>query len=184
MFCPNCSTPIPEAHQICPSCGTTVIQQPAAQKPMKWFKYLIYFSLWSRFVIYIFTGMYIISGYRFFGYTDSIYSLIPGQSTVDFIYGIACIFIGFYTIVTRFQLAQFCRNAPKMLYGIYFLDFMFSLFYLIASAAITLIPFAQLSDTPMIGQIAMEMIYHLVAVAMMIVINAIYFGKRREMFVR
>ena len=184
MFCPNCGTPVSEAYQACPSCGTAVIlQQPAAQMPMKWFKFLIYFSLWGRFIIYNFTAMSVMSGSRFFGYADTIYSLFPGQSIIDFVYGIGCILIGIYTLVTRFRLAQFFRNASKMLYGVYFLDIIFSLFYLIATASITLIPFAQLSDTPMMGQIAMQMVCHIIAAALLLLVNMIYFRKRREMFV-
>lgn len=230
MFCPNCGTPIPEAHQACPSCGTptpqnlkqepaapqphtycracgtpipagqpacancgtAVVQQstPAAysqqsypqqpypqqpyapQKPMGWFKFLIYFSLWAGAILNIISGLSTFISVV----TYSTYSLFPGQIAVDVIYGIVCILLGVYTIVTRFQLARFRKNAPMMLHSIYILSIAFSVIYLIATSAVTMIPLSQFLNAQMIGSFGGSIA--------MIVINVIYFGKRSDMFVR
>lgn len=187
MFCPNCGTPIPAGQPACSNCGTAVAQQPnpaaypqqpypqppyAPQKPMNWFKFLIYFSLWAGGILNIISGLSLFSSVL----VGSAYSLFPGQSAVDIIYGIACILLGIYTIVTRFQLARFRKNAPMMLHGVYILNILFSLIYLFATSAVTLIPLSMLFNAQMVGQF--------VGAAVMIVINVIYFGKRRDMFVR
>ncbi|MBE6932052.1 MAG: zinc ribbon domain-containing protein [Ruminococcaceae bacterium] len=240
MFCPNCGTPVPEAHQACPSCGTptpqnlkpeptppqqtysycracgtpipagqpacancgtAVLQQstpaaypqqaypqqsypqqpypqqiPPVQKPMKWFKFLIYFSLWAGAVLTLITGVSSLFGLQYGGMSDYVYAAYGAQRFVDIVYGMICIALGVFMIVTRFRLAAFRSNAPAMLYGVYALNTIVPLIYIFATATVTMIPLSDYLDAQTISSI--------VTSAIMIVINVIYFGKRRDMFVR
>lgn len=175
-YCRACGTPIPAGQPACSNCGTAVVQQPyTAQKPMNWFKFLIYFSLWAGGIINIISGFSTMFGLHYAEFAEATYRFFPGQRTVDILYGIVCILMGIYAIVTRFQLARFRKNAPAILYGMYALYIVFPCMYLFATAAVTLIPLMQLIDAEMIGQ--------LIGTAVMIVVNVIYFGKRRDMFI-
>lgn len=188
MFYPNCGTSTPAGQSVCSNCGTAVMhQQPItdifSQQPyaprmsMGWYKFLIYFCLWVGAILTFITGISYLFGFQQGGMTDCAFAVYSvEQFFVDTIYGIVCIALGIFMIVTRFRLARFRANALALLYCVYALNTVIPLLYILATSAVTMLPLSWLFDAQTISMIV-------VSVAM-IVINVIYFRKRREMFVR
>lgn len=185
-FCQACGSQISTDLQACPNCGAPAMQRPmsanidpyAVQKPMKWFKFLIYFALWLGGISTILTGISTMLGlsYASAGADASmVYAIYPLLQPVDLVYGAICIILGCFTIVTRYQLARFRKNALVFLYCMYALNFVIPCIFTIIQAICINISIMQIFTSTLIGQF--------VGTGVAITLNVIYFNKRRHLFV-
>ena len=145
---------------------------------MKWFKFLIYFSLWAGAVVSLSSGILSVTGLTYSVYGNGttasfVYSCYgPGLKVLDVIYGILNIAIAVFFIYTRFRLAQFRKDGPLCLYIIYGAEIVVSVVYLIGVSLIT-----------GVNAISSDTVSSIVTGIIMIIINRIYFRKRSHMFV-
>lgn len=148
--------------------------------PMKWYKFLIYFSLFAGAVLNFISGIMCMNGTQYEGdgiTADMVYAFYDGLKETDMIFGIACIVSAVLLIYTRFLLAGYKRNAPMMVTVSYAFTCVASLIYVIAVSVILSNAGIDASET-----ISSE-IPSLIGAAVMIVVNYIYFNKRKALFV-
>jgi len=210
-FCPRCGVQCADEAAFCSNCGTVFAaqqpnpthpnygQQPGYNQqvgynqqppqpnfvdmPMKWHKFLIYFSLWASGISNILVGIMYLSGkwYDFVngeGASSIVYNVIDGLKTVDIMYGMFAIALGVFAIFTRFQLAGFKATAPKMLTALYAGTAVISLIYFLAASSIIEKASGGLADFDNSGMLA-----SILGTVVGIVINTIYYKKRQHMFV-
>ena len=144
--------------------------------PLKWHKFLIYFSLWVdaiqtlRYSVAFFTGaVYGEVGRRF-------YQVFPAMQLVDGTYGLVLVGVSAFQIYTRFQLAAFKRNAPQKLLILSALSPVIQWPYLIILSTVTGVALSNVhSLSRFISELAGAVIF--------VVLNKIYYDKRKELFV-
>ena len=149
------------------------------QLPMKWYKFLIYFSLFAAAVINIISGLAAITGGQYGVDTELIYKNVPGLQTIDVLYGIALIGMGILALVTRSQLKNFRVNGPKLVSVLYGAGGAVSLIYVIAVSTAM--------QNSLLGSFYnpdySSYIVNLITTVVVLICNIIYFNKRKHLFV-
>ncbi len=155
---------------------------PSAPSPddysMKWHKFLIYFALWLSAVLNIVSafGYFTGSAYNASGASASrVYSTFPGLKGVDIFMGICLLAIGVMALVTRFALAGYKQNGPKMLLILYGINLVVPVLYLILASTTTGLSIAQLTGTSTWTSLITSLV--------MIFANKVYYDKRAALFV-
>lgn len=207
MFCRFCGKEIPEGGKFCINCGRSIEntetpnqsesgqqvispmpenasspESPAAEYPMKWFKFLIYFQLFANAVIMLFTAISSIFGLQYDGDAELIYYIAPGLKVVDVIYGIVCLALMAGAIVVRQKLAHYRKNAPVLYIGFVTAGSVIGLIYTFAAMAVTgVISPSALGESLVL--ISAAVLGTLIGVGIFIPLNYIYFKKRKELFI-
>ena len=189
MICPNCNTNVPDGAAFCPTCGVMLTQQPPQQPygaydpnqpnpygappmpPMKWYKFLIYFSLFAGGILNILFGLRAFLSMFTDADTIAIYNRFPILRVSDMIVALLAIAMGAIAFYTRGRLAKFCANGPKLLTTLYTLDAIAGLITLLA--VVVVLPGTDISSQ--VGSIAGSVA--------LIFINRAYFKKRAYLFV-
>lgn len=205
MFCPKCGAQIADDVTFCAYCGNAVqpaannqpsngyqppvynqypnsyqqpmnYQQPPYQQPMKWFKFLIYFGLWAGAVVNALSGFGLLTGGAYSGAADYVYMVFSGLQAVDVLFGLVMLALAAFGIFTRFRLAGFHKNGPKMLTYTYVFGMAASLLYLVAVFVVV----------PGIGDYMnfTSYITSSITSVIMIFVNKDYFGKRAALFTK
>ena len=145
---------------------------------MKWFKFLIYFSLPVGAALNFFNGILFLSGQIYTAQTgaqvspEMVYLVYPGMRAADILYGLFIFAIAGFAIFTRFQLAKYKANGPKCLYICYGAGAGAALLYAIASSAIT-----------GLNALDSNTVISIMTPIVLIAVNMTYFNKRKAMFV-
>lgn len=132
-------------------------QTQPVEHPMKWHKFLIYFSLWASAVINLLQGINMIS------YTS--YHVLNG------VYGVVLIVIAVMCIVTRFALAGYKANGPKLLTTMYVVSAIASLVFSLLVGSIN----GTSMDSTVISNVASSLVWAFV--------NRSYYAKRSDLFI-
>ncbi len=146
-----------------------------AQKyKLKYYKFLIYFFLWASAILTFAAGILQLSGlvWELSGVAAAeIYAVMPAYRVVDISYGGMQILVAIMTIVARFKLARFKKSAPVFYIILLVISMIMPIIYAIASAIILEVGFLEIFDfAGCIGNI------------IGIIVNSIYFGKRKSLF--
>lgn len=159
-------------------------QQPARPVPadpkndprgMKWFKFILYFQLFANALINLANAVAVFTGAHYQGSADLVYSVFPAQHTVDIVYGILCLALAAFGVYTRFRLSAFRRNGPGLYLGVIAANILVPVLYMLLSSLVTHIPLTSLLDVNSIASLAANII--------MLVVNKIYFDRRKDLFV-
>ena len=146
------------------------------EMPMKWHKFLIYFSLWMGALGCLVTAFQLMTGAHYgSGMADMVYSYFKALKTVDVIFGLLYIAIGIFMIYTHFQLSNLKIGAPRKLTLVYILQLAGSIGYILLAASIINVSLAEVVDSQMIASLLTSVV--------MIFVNRVYYGKRSHMFV-
>ncbi len=148
------------------------MQDQEVRFPMKWHKFLIYFSLWLGAIMNLIFGIVMLAGGQYGGYAAYVYEAFPVLRVVDILMGLVMIALAALCVVARFALAKYRRKGPGLLQLVYAVSALSYLIYLIV--AVTSIGGSNIGAQPWI--------YLGVSVFMMIV-NRIYYQKRAMLFV-
>lgn len=210
MYCKNCGAQIPDAATFCPSCGTqNAVQQPSystpqqdysapqqnyyasqqnyyaqpaapvqPEQPMKWFKFLIYFSLFLSALLNLISGIQMLTGAQYGDEAELVYAFFGSLKTIDVIMGIVLLAIVAFTIYVRFRLSGFKKDGPKLLTVLYIAVLAWGILYII-------LVMSQLSDLGVgVGDILTpSVITNMLTSVVMVIVNKIYFDKRKHLFV-
>jgi len=153
---------------------------------MKWFKFLIYFSLFAGAILNAATGASLLTGsiYEMRGGVDpdAVYAILPDMKTVDMAYGVFAILIAVMGIVTRFMLSGFSKNGPKMYLAMLILSIVASLIYSIAADSILSEFYKDIGSTNDVSLLSENLPSAFTSFAML-VCNITYFKKRQHLFV-
>lgn len=130
--------------------------QPKIEYGMKWYKFLIYFALFAGAVLNCVMGIMALSGKI---YEAKLWAII---------YGLALVGLAVFAIVTRFLLAKFKKSGPICLYVLYIIS-------PILEITGPQILHENLTNTSDIASMGASMI--------MLIVNIVYFKKRKSLFI-
>ena len=188
-FCGSCGAPLPDENlKFCPRCGaSTDGETPTPQNsipvieevkyPMKWFKFLIYFGLFVGAIANAAFGVLYLTGFIYDissgeeGVHELVYAFFSNLKTVDVVFGVLFIALAVFGIYTRFRLAGYKKNGPACLIATYAASAIISFAYML----IVCIILGDFSDSDF-GSIVTSIA--------MIVLNYIYFKKRKSLFTK
>ena len=194
-FCPNCGSAVEQPVRQEPvqqpeQPAQPVYQQPVYQQPvqapiddkyqgypMKWYKFLVYFSLWAGVLINAISGIRMLTGANYGGNADTVYRVFPAMRTCDIICGILLLGIAVLGIITAVKLLKLAAVGPKLLTALYVVNIIVSIIYIVFALSATK-GMLSLSDVLDAGTVA-----GLVVSVIMIIVNSIYFKKRESIFV-
>ena len=176
-FCPNCGEKCGDGETLgFPDDGTGEASSVCRENryPMKWHKFLMVVMIISA-VLTVINGMGLLSGITYKTWdldAEIFYETYPGMKACDIFYGIALISVGVFQVIVRNRLKQFCRNAPLSMQVMYGLAIASGLIYMLwASYAVGISMF----DSSYMGSVGSS--------AVLLIINSIYYSKRKDLFV-
>ena len=140
-------------------------------RPMKWYKFLIYFSLVLTGFANIWTGVEAVLGmqYETKSQAAQVYAVYPGLHVLDIIYG-------GYALIVRQYLAGFKAKGPKMLLSMYIVSLVIEVAYIVASSLISGVNLLTASES------GTMLISSMIVSLFMIGANKVYFDKRAHLF--
>ena len=144
--------------------------------PMKWYKFLIYFSLFASCVGGVISGILLIAGKAYGEESELIYLFFGELRIVDLLSGIVMIALGVMAIFVRQKLVQFRKDAPSYLLIFLSISTAHSAARLILTAALA-------GDIFFSSSLAGSYVLGLVLSVLMIALNNVYFKKRAALFV-
>lgn len=117
MFCSKCGKPLEAGQTVCSECGAGLsVNTPAPiNRPMKWYKALIYFILFLSAFTYALEAV----KHLFFSGMAPYYKSIPLFLVADIAFGIWAVAIVVLSLVARSSLARFKKNGPTMILTYY-----------------------------------------------------------------
>lgn len=186
MFCPKCGAQLPESASFCGACGAQVPLQESAvsplrpEYPMKWYKFLIYFSLFAGAILNILTGLQYFMGtpYVSQGVTpqdlQQAYAMFPSLQMIDFVYGAACVGVGIFGFFVRSALKNYEQSGPAKLYVLYACLGIFPVVYNYAVCM-------ALGES--FSLVLGECVGDLLGQGLILLLNFVYFKKRKDLFV-
>ncbi len=139
-------------------------------KPMKWYNFLIYFSLWAGGILgLIYSFLYIGNAVNL-----KLYWSFYGTEVLDRVYGVILGAVSAFQIYVRFRLAQYRENAPFLLNLLYFGSSVISALYVLVLSIMVGMPLFECIKSA---------IADLISGLIVAVPNYIYFKKRKHLFV-
>ena len=200
-ICPNpsCRALQNSNSKFCGICGTKrpdglsySNQVNSYLQGMKYYKFVIYVQLIFAPIIGIVTALMYFFGtiYDFYyaylnksvyqtmsnlNISEWVYSYYDGLRSVDIFFGIMLICLAVFNIYTRSQLVKYKRNAPTLFLVSIILSYVIGFVYNLLVANYTEAPLMNVSIPYAIG--------YIIGVIVFVVLNKIYFDKRRYLFV-
>lgn len=140
-----------------------------------WFKFIVYVQLFLSALMSLYNAITFLTGSLYGGELAKalVYSFYSGLQAVDVIAGIVCLGIAALTIVTRFQLTGLKKSGPAMYFAVYIANIVVSLLYIIIVCGCIVKDFSMLSAS---------IFSSIISSVVFLVINIIYFGKRKLVF--
>lgn len=193
MYCKKCGSFVQDGQRFCPICGTEITVEQQTQQfsnpmnnqanysfrpepSMKWFKFLIYFSLFAAAVLNAINGINLLTGSIYDGYAELVYEVYDGLQLIDTVVGLLSFALAAFCVYTRYRLAGFYQNGPKTLTYLYIFNIVINLVYLIGLTSIVGSEILESSDySSFVSGIATSIVY--------IFINKSYFSKREYLFI-
>ena len=155
-------------------------QKPAhPAMPMKWYKFLIYFSLILTGLSNMYTGVQAVMGmqYETKDQAAQVYAAYPGLHILDIVYGILLVVLGVFALIVRQQLAAYRAKGPKYLLIMYIASLVLMLFYIGVGSILS-------GVNLMAAESGMQLITSILVSLFMIGANKVYFDKRAHLFTR
>ncbi|MDE5994056.1 MAG: zinc ribbon domain-containing protein [Oscillospiraceae bacterium] len=198
MFCKNCGNLISEADKFCQSCGAPIAQdtiapasqtsetlesqvsQQAVQNPigMKWYKFVVNVQLFLSMLMCVYNGYMYLSGTMYGGEEEReiVYTVFPKLKTLDIVFGIIyIIYIGFLIII-RYRLVKFKKNAPTLYILNFLIQNVLEWVWVVNANSYVSKSGSDLSFS------SSDMVFRLIFCLIYILLNIVYFRKRKFMF--
>ena len=173
--CVRCGATMPDGRNICPHCGTTVQYRDNhgyPEMPMKWYKFLVYFSLIFGSVLGFLGGFInfvesctLLLDYPFFGFLGIIYA---GCTIIFAIYG----------LFVRYQLKHYRRFAPYFYYTLLVVPPIVELIYTFLTYVIYALFYRYIPSGTMF-----PVFLSVSSNAAILACSIVYFHKRRHLFI-
>ena len=182
--CRQCGSEVGFMEKRCPRCGSDDLEDIIEGAPadradpsgysLKWHKFLMVVLILGGILTMI-SGISWIAGlvYRQTGADAAdVYRYFPDLKTYDMVYGAFCLVLGVLQIYVRNRLNGFCENGPKMFMVYYLLGIAGQVLYAVTVSSVIRMNAANAS---LYGNVAGSIV--------MMIINYIYYNKRKELFV-
>ena len=173
-YCPHCGALnenySPDMEPEKPDSGERPMQDHLNDHPMKWHRFLMVVMIIGA-ILTILNGFNTFTGASYGSYVNSVYDAYPDLKTADTFYGIAAIALGVFQIIVRNRLNRFERSGPGSFTVFYILAIAIDVIYKVSASSITGVSLAELGIGSAIGT------------AVMMIINGVYYSKRKDMFV-
>lgn len=129
--------------------------QPKPEFPMKWHKFMIYFSLWAGAVISLVNAWIYFTGSHYGDASDArmVYAFYKGLKPVDVLFGILMLASAVAYIVARFKLAKLQRSGVKMVVALPVIMAVLSIGYILAASGVTGLSVGELMDSSSVGSL-------------------------------
>lgn len=149
-------------------------QSQERNRPMRmgWYNFLIYFALWVSAVSNVWNGLQMATGLVYGDDAALVYGYLPSLQIADILYGVFLLLCAAFGIYTRFMLAQYRKIGPTCLYVLYAAVTVMPLVY---TAFVGAMLGANMLDADTLSSAAVG--------AVMLVVNILYFRKRKDLFV-
>ncbi len=170
------------------NCGDYKTEDSSSAQPetsMKWFKFLIYFSLFAGAVGSLFSAISYLTGFMYLSedgtvIADLVYQVFPRLKTVDLVFAFYYLAMAAFMVYTRFQLSSFKKRGPKLVTVLYVAEAVSYVLYVVMVAFAVegngFIDVSSIVDGASVGSTIVTSIA-------MAVVNHIYFKKRAHLFV-
>lgn len=199
--CKNCYMPLGVTQTECSNCGalnplpqgaysTQANRVPFELSPesysMKWFKFVIYFQLFASCVLSVINGVGLLNGVNYGGMMDQLYEKCPTLKDADSFYAIASFLMAGFALVVRFRLAGYHRDGPVLYLVMLVANVVVVGIYALMIDGVGSVTIG--SGFPYYDYTVFEfdawpsVISSFVSSGVLFVCNAIYFGKRSELF--
>ncbi len=148
--------------------------------PMKWYKFLIYFSLILTGLSNMYTGVQAVMGMQYGTKEQSaqVYAVYPGLHILDIVYGVLLIILGVFVFIVRQQLAGYRAKGPKYLLIMYIASLVLEIFYIGVGSLLSGVNLLTSSES------GIMLISSILVSLFMIGANKVYFDKRAHLFTR
>ena len=147
---------------------------PVIDKPMKWYKFLVYFALWAGAIVNFSSAVYGILGIPEGKDEQVFYSYVYGYETFKCVTGIFLLGFVAFQIYTCIQLLGYRKKAPFLINAVYFSILAYELISVIIISLMV-----NASAVKLVGTIIGLFIVYVPVCAL----NAVYFYKRKHLFV-
>lgn len=205
-ICPNpaCNAPQKSNSKYCEKCGTKrPFDQPVSaqanyySQSMKWYKFVINVQLIFAAIIDALTGLLYLLGKfydLYYAYlfkstyqtmsdfnsieniSEQIYYHYDGLRSIDIFFGIMLICLAVFNIYVKSQLVKYKRNAPTL--------FLFNVILINVIGFVYMLLVANYTQPPFKVPVTISsVIIQIIGVTVWVVLNKIYFDKRRHLFV-
>lgn len=147
---------------------------------MKWFKFVIYCQLFLNALANIINGFRVMTGSHYDTTSkqlDFIYNKFDGLKILDVSAGIFMVILGVLALITRFVLAGYKKHGPAMYIGLLIANIAICIIYVAGASFIVSSVVPGASSVPEYTYIT------LVTNLTLLVLNIIYFKKRKHLFV-
>lgn len=194
MYCSRCGENNDNSAKFCRKCGAPLVQNQnnapirenlqmntytTSQKTqgMKWYKFIIYVQLILLPLSEIVNCYLTFSKKKLGDYTYYIYSFSPGIRMLDIFSCLAGIVILVAAIYVRMQLAGFKKGAPQKYLLLLVGQTARGIIYILGLSVL-------LNDISGIGYSTSFEWLQIVSLIVMVIVNHIYFDKRKQYFVK
>lgn len=151
-------------------------QMNNAEMNMGWFKFTIYFQLFANALLNLFNGVSYLTGYLYGGNSALVYTVYPSLKAFDVCFGIIYIVIVGYAIYTRMMLAKYKKTGPLNLYILLGANILMGILSNVAILAYVGTDVLDASDMTSFGR-------QLAATITLLIVDIVYFNKRKHLFV-
>lgn len=161
---------------------------PPAQKKMNWHITLIYFVLWLMAFMNLVNGLVNVFGVQLGPTADGglgvALHIYPNMTypQIFILDGVFTLIMCLYTVFVRFQLAGFKRQAPVYLTVLFALNIVESVVYTLILNA--LVPEMVAASKASGNDVIMNTIFTGALCAVVMILNWIYYSRRKEMFTK
>ena len=138
-----------------------------------WFKFTIYFSLWANLALNLLNAILMWTGFTYGVEAEQVYRAFPTLKVTDIFIGVLYLALAVYAVIVRTRLANFKKGSPMLLHILVGANLGITVLYAMIASGITGISFASLIS----GSIA-----QLMGVAVLLVVNIIYYKKHADLF--
>lgn len=172
--CERTFSPVSDYINMDPSAAQARWSAPEIDMPMKWYKFLVYFALWAGAVTNFSEAVYGLFGIAKNDAEQYMYYFISGYEEYDRIAAIFLLGIIAFQIYTCIQLLGYRNKAPLFLIMMYAVLLVYNLITIIV---------VDLMMSVTIGYLTGNIIVVFLFYGLFGVLNAVYFYKRRHLFV-
>ena len=141
------------------------------EQGIRWYQFIIWFYLYASAVLGLLIGVGEVTGVVYLGMAEVFYTLYPMLQVVNIFFGVMQILLAVIALYIRRQLSRWKVMAPRFL-------LMYQVFCLVYYAA-------YLAGTSLVlGELAVDWLAgaYILLQLLLLVVNGIYFHRRKEMF--